>query len=157
VREISPRFLSQDERIEIADLRHAGLSIRQIANRLGRAPSTVSRELRRNATQTEGYRPFDAHRRAIALRARDHRRHCSSLTIIRNISSRPARHRLMAAAVVALHRVAGEVPEELVVCGVLEVNRDQLGVHTIGHRSTRQLAAIQPSVRSAVIRARPAS
>ena len=50
VREISARFLSQDERIEIADLRHAGLSIRQIAGRLGRAPSTISRELRRNAT-----------------------------------------------------------------------------------------------------------
>ena len=41
VRQISPRFLSQEERIEIADLRHAGLSIRQIAHRLGRAPSTV--------------------------------------------------------------------------------------------------------------------
>ena len=52
VRQISPRFLSQDERIEIADLRHAGLSIRQIACRLGRAPSTMSRELRRNATTT---------------------------------------------------------------------------------------------------------
>jgi IS30 family transposase len=50
VREISGRFLSQDERIEIADLRHAGLSIRQVAARLGRAPSTISRELRRNAT-----------------------------------------------------------------------------------------------------------
>ena len=34
VRQISPRFLSQEERIEIADLRHAGLSIRQIAHRL---------------------------------------------------------------------------------------------------------------------------
>ncbi|HUC26972.1 MAG TPA: helix-turn-helix domain-containing protein [Streptosporangiaceae bacterium] len=33
VREISGRFLSQDERIEIADLRHAGLSIRQVAAR----------------------------------------------------------------------------------------------------------------------------
>jgi hypothetical protein len=33
VRHISGRFLSQDERIEIADLRHAGLSIRQIALR----------------------------------------------------------------------------------------------------------------------------
>lgn len=38
VREISARFLSQDERIEVADVRHAGLSIRQIAHRLGRAP-----------------------------------------------------------------------------------------------------------------------
>jgi hypothetical protein len=37
VREISGRFLSQDERIEIADLRHAGLSIRQVAARPGRA------------------------------------------------------------------------------------------------------------------------
>jgi IS30 family transposase len=50
VRRISPRFLSQDERIEIADLHHAGLNIRRIAHRLGRAPSPVSRELRRNAT-----------------------------------------------------------------------------------------------------------
>src|SRR3954453_18950519 len=52
VRQISSRFLSQEERIEIADLRHAGLIIRQIAHRLGRAPSTVSRELRRNATRS---------------------------------------------------------------------------------------------------------
>jgi IS30 family transposase len=74
VRRISPRFLSQDERIEIADLRHAGWSIRQIAHRLGRAPSTVSRELRRNATGSRGYRPFDAHRRATARRTRNHRR-----------------------------------------------------------------------------------
>jgi hypothetical protein len=64
--------LSQDERIELADLRHAGLSIRQIACRLGRAPSTISRELRRNATTTGGYRPFDAHRHATARRARHH-------------------------------------------------------------------------------------
>ena len=62
VREISGRFLSQDERIEIADLRHAGLSIRQVAARLGRAPLTISRELRRNTTAHQGYRPFEAHR-----------------------------------------------------------------------------------------------
>jgi transposase, IS30 family len=73
VREISVRYLSQDERIEIADLRLAGLSVRQIAERLGRAPSTVSRELRRNATAS-GYRPFEAHRRATARRARHHPR-----------------------------------------------------------------------------------
>jgi IS30 family transposase len=69
VRQISTRYLSLDERIEIVDLRHAGLGIRQIADRLGRAPSTVSRELRRNAT-TGAYRPFEAHRRATANRAR---------------------------------------------------------------------------------------
>jgi IS30 family transposase len=74
VSEISARFLSQDERIEIADLRLAGLSVRQIATRLGRAPSTISRELRRNATVRRGYRPFDAHRRATVRRARHRRR-----------------------------------------------------------------------------------
>ena len=74
VREISTKFLSQDERIEIADLRQAGWSIRQIAYRLGRAPSTISRELRRNAAGGRGYRPFEAHRRATARRARSHRR-----------------------------------------------------------------------------------
>jgi IS30 family transposase len=73
VREVSARFLSQDERIEIADLRRAGLGVRQIAAELARAPSTISRELRRNATAA-GYRPFDAHRRATARRARNHPR-----------------------------------------------------------------------------------
>jgi IS30 family transposase len=68
------RFLSQEERIEIADLHHAGVSIRQIAARIGRAPSTVSRELRRNGRNDGGYRPFEAHRKATSRRARHHQR-----------------------------------------------------------------------------------
>ncbi len=74
VRQISTRYLTQDERIEIADLCQSGLSIRAIAARLGRAPSTISRELRRNVVTGRGYRPFDAHRRATVRRARQHRR-----------------------------------------------------------------------------------
>ena len=76
VRQVSDRFLSQDERIQIADLHQGGVSVRQIAQRLGRAPSTISRELRRNVTggRRGGYRPFDAHRRAVARRAREHPR-----------------------------------------------------------------------------------
>jgi IS30 family transposase len=74
VREVSSRFLSQEERIEVADLRHAGLSIRAIADRLSRAPSTISRELRRNVGTGGGYRPFDAHRQATARRSRRHPR-----------------------------------------------------------------------------------
>ena len=35
MRQISARYLSQDERIEIADLRQRGLSIRQIADAAG--------------------------------------------------------------------------------------------------------------------------
>jgi transposase, IS30 family len=42
------RYLSKLERQRIASLRGQGLGIREIARRLGRSPSTVSRELRRN-------------------------------------------------------------------------------------------------------------
>jgi IS30 family transposase len=87
VRQISDRFLSQDERIEIADLHQAGMSIRQISQRLGRAASTISRELRRNAAgdRDGGYRPFDAHRRAVARRARDHRRRIEKNAELRRV------------------------------------------------------------------------
>ena len=44
------RYLSLAEREEIALGRAAGLSMREIAVRLGRAPSTISRELWRNRT-----------------------------------------------------------------------------------------------------------
>ena len=87
VRQISARYLSQDERIEIADLRHAGWTIRQIARQLGRAPSTISRELRRNATSGRGYRPFEAHRRATTRRARDHRRRVEANRQLRDLVS----------------------------------------------------------------------
>ena len=85
VRQISSRFLPQEERIDIADLRHAGLSLRQIAHRLGRAPSTVSRELRRNATRSRGYRPFAAHRCATTRRTRNHRRRIETNSEFRQV------------------------------------------------------------------------
>ncbi len=44
----SNRFLSLLERQRIATLRGQGLGVREIARRLDRSPSTVSRELRRN-------------------------------------------------------------------------------------------------------------
>jgi transposase, IS30 family len=70
-REISPRYLSEDERVQIADLRRAGAGVRAIAERLGRSPSTVSRELRRNRDPVSGgYRPFTAHKLAARRRAR---------------------------------------------------------------------------------------
>jgi transposase len=40
-----PRYLSLAERTTIADLQRAGVSVRGIAEELGRAASTVSREL----------------------------------------------------------------------------------------------------------------
>lgn len=64
VRQISARYLSQDEQVEIAGLRQCGLGVRAIAARLGRAPSTISRELRRNSEPRRTYRPINAHRLA---------------------------------------------------------------------------------------------
>jgi IS30 family transposase len=85
VREISSRFLSQDERIEIADLLRSGMSMRQVAARLGRAPSTISRELRRNTSGSGGYRPFEAHRQATARRARRRPRRIEISTKLRRL------------------------------------------------------------------------
>jgi IS30 family transposase len=42
------------EREEIALWRAQGLGVREVARRLGRAPSTISRELRRNAATRSG-------------------------------------------------------------------------------------------------------
>ena len=61
----SDRYLSREERYELARLFDSGASIRQIATRLGRSPSTVSRELRRNRDpRTDGYQPERAERLA---------------------------------------------------------------------------------------------
>jgi IS30 family transposase len=48
------RYLSQLERQRIATLRDRGVGVREIARRLGRSPSTVSRELRRNLRPQDG-------------------------------------------------------------------------------------------------------
>ena len=61
-RDLKGRCLTFAEREEIALARARGESMRVIARRLGRAPSTVSRELRRNADRRDGgYRATTAH------------------------------------------------------------------------------------------------
>jgi len=50
----SGRYLSFAEREEIALLRASGGGVREIASRLDRSPSTISRELRRNAATRSG-------------------------------------------------------------------------------------------------------
>ena len=59
-RNLKGRCLSFAEREEIALARARGETMRAIARRLGRAPSTISRELKRNADR-RGYRATTAH------------------------------------------------------------------------------------------------
>lgn len=54
LRPLSGRYLSFREREEIALLRAGGTGVHEIARRLGPAPSTISRELRRNGATHSG-------------------------------------------------------------------------------------------------------
>lgn len=60
---LSGRYLTLKEREEIAILKAKGWGVRQISRQLNRSPSTISRELRRNAatrTDSSGYRAVNA-------------------------------------------------------------------------------------------------
>jgi IS30 family transposase len=65
------RYLREDDRIHIADRLGEQASVRAIAAELGRSPSTISREIRRNRHPGNGqYRPHAAQARADARRPR---------------------------------------------------------------------------------------
>lgn len=70
VRAISPRFLSEQERVLIADLASRGQGPTAIGRALNRSASTISRELRRNLHPSGQYRPFHAQASAAARRHR---------------------------------------------------------------------------------------
>jgi transposase len=68
---LSPRYLSEQDRVFIADRLLAKWSIRRIARELNRSPSTISREVRRNSHPGTGsYRPYAAQARADDRRPR---------------------------------------------------------------------------------------
>jgi IS30 family transposase len=60
--------LDLEARCAIARLHKGGQSIRQIATALDRAPSTISRELKRNRGTKVGYQPAYAHEQTRARR-----------------------------------------------------------------------------------------
>lgn len=63
--EYDARYLTHDERYDIARLHDLDWSVRAIARKVGRAPSTISRELRRNVHPPSGhYLPEFAHTKA---------------------------------------------------------------------------------------------
>jgi IS30 family transposase len=69
-RDLKGRCLTFSEREEISVARAGGESMRSIATRLGRSPSTVSRELSRNADRTGHYRATTAHAQAYVRASR---------------------------------------------------------------------------------------
>jgi IS30 family transposase len=67
---ISPRFLSQDDRIVIADGLQAGVDVKEIAASIGKSSQTVYREIKRNSKPDGGYQPWWAHNQALLRRSR---------------------------------------------------------------------------------------
>ncbi len=60
--------LCLEERCSIARLHQEGQSVRQIATVVDRSPSTIAREIRRNSSRQQGYRPGYAQEQARARR-----------------------------------------------------------------------------------------
>ena len=69
-RPISGRYLSQDDRIEIADGLAAGESVKSIAARIGKSYQSVYREISRNRKPDGRYQPWYAHGQAHLRRRR---------------------------------------------------------------------------------------
>jgi len=67
---VSSRYLSEDERIFIADRLLVRASLRSIARDLGRSPATISREVTRNRPDSRRYHPFRAQKMAQKRRPR---------------------------------------------------------------------------------------
>jgi IS30 family transposase len=114
---ISARYLSEDERVTIADLHRGGHTVRAIAVELGRSPSTVSRELRRNRDQDSGqYRPFIAQRLAAGRRARPGRGKLIHDSVLREFVQQRLEKRWSPEQIsAALRRAFPELPERHVV------------------------------------------
>src|SRR5215831_488025 len=74
---ISPRYLSQDDRIEIADALGRGEPVKQIAARIGKSYQSVYRELARNRKPDGCYQPWYAHNQAYLRRRRPRPRRLS--------------------------------------------------------------------------------
>ena len=84
----SPRYLSEQERIQIADLLAAKATVRGIAEQLGRAPSTISREIRRNSGPDGRYRPHHAERAARLRAARPRTRRIAVDAVLAGVVQR---------------------------------------------------------------------
>jgi transposase, IS30 family len=78
------RPLSISDRVEISTGRKAGWSVRAIAAAIDRAPSVVSREIRRNSGTSSGYRAVTADGRAQRRRSRPQNRKIDTDPVLRH-------------------------------------------------------------------------
>jgi hypothetical protein len=85
VKSISPRYLSEDERVLIGDGLRAGVTMTQIGLDLGRSTSTITREVERNCDGAGRYRPFAAHQRAINRLARPKERRLTTDSALQEV------------------------------------------------------------------------
>jgi len=86
----SGRYLSEFERIRIADLLRVDTTIREIGRQLGRSPATISREVNRNSDVDGVYHPYLAHKAAVERRARPNERKLDDDDELRRLRCRSA-------------------------------------------------------------------
>jgi IS30 family transposase len=90
---ISARYLSQDDRIEIADGLARGEPVKAIAARVGKSFQTVYREIARNSKTDGRYQPWYAHNQAYTRRRRPRSRIFAEDPELRDIvAAKLARH-----------------------------------------------------------------
>src|SRR5215212_7166217 len=90
---ISPRYLSQDDRIEIADGPARGEPVKLIAARIGKTFQSVYREIARNRRPSGGYQPWYAHNRAYQRRRRPKlRRFSVDAELAETVAGKLAKH-----------------------------------------------------------------
>jgi len=90
---ISSRYLSQDDRIEIADGLAAGEPVKVIAARIGKSYQTVYREIARNRKPDGRYQPWFAHAQAYQRRRRPRPRRLAFDDKLRHaVAGKLARH-----------------------------------------------------------------
>jgi len=90
---ISPRYLCQDDRIEIADGLSRGEPVKQIAARIGKSYQSIYREIARNRKPDGRYQPWNAHNQAYLRRRRPKPRRLSADAELREaVAGKLAQH-----------------------------------------------------------------
>jgi transposase, IS30 family len=90
---ISGRYLTQDDRIEIADGLAASEAVKAIAARIGKSYQTVYREIARNRKADGRYQPWFAHNQAYLRRRRPKLRRLATDAALRAAVARKLEHR----------------------------------------------------------------